>query len=319
MAVSIIDVKEIALRGSNLVVFGDSWSQPNIPNSEDEYWVKRVAAAFGMTRFNFAIAGAGFGRASEPITNQLTTANSTMTAYEKEHTSVVIALMGDNDLLNNVTDTDILNGVAAFNQQCATMFPNAKQILIPFEWSYGGLTHAYNNRIETLIHKFYGILTHPCMVVPDARYWTLGVAENYRNQGHLSVTGYQRLAGRIMGIMQGNNYGGSSWGGSITLTAGDVQNTYYTFENGIIHLHFEIGWDNYSPSGYSAIVGYVPDICNPEHDMYFPLTTLGSIIGTLRIDPSDKSLNVNGLTTTAGKSGFVDITYQAVCNAQWSA
>lgn len=319
MAVSTIDVKEIALRGSNLVVFGDSWSQPGITNSVDEYWVKRVASAFYMNRFNFAVAGAGFGRTDNNISGQIDTASSNMTASEKENTSIVIALIGYNDIINNVSDNAILAGVADFNQRCGAMFPNAKQILIPFAWAFGRLLSAYNIRIELLLHKIYGSLTYPCMVVPDARYWLMGVRGNYQNDSHPSELGYQRIAGRILGFILGNNYGYSSLGETLTLSHGNDKFCAYTFENGMIHFQLRCQFDSALSDYSDTFISNLPPICVPEVDIMVPIMRVGGLaVGNARLIVNASSLFISKLTVPANTFVYADATYRAVCNVAWS-
>ena len=109
----------------NMVVLGDSYTAPNIDNSADAYWPRRVAAAYGMNLFNYAVGGAGWGRTSQLISAQQDACDQAMTGAQKENTAVVIAMAGVNDLLNDVDAASIQSGIASFAQWANREFPNA--------------------------------------------------------------------------------------------------------------------------------------------------------------------------------------------------
>ena len=304
-----------ALSGTNIVIFGDSWTQPTIPNSGYEYWPIRVSTALGMTRFNFAIAGAGWGRSGNLIKTQIDTAASQMTSEEKLNTTVVIALLGYNDILNDVADADILTGFSYFNTQCATLFPNAKQIAIPFNWGFGVLNETPEIKIERLIDSMFSYVTHPCTIVPDCRWWLLGSHDDYRNDGHPSDAWYDKISGKIISIILGGNIGGSSRGGTLTLDHGTTYKCYYTFENGIIHFTF---YSNFSSnlSNYSSTFATLPPLLVPSHDKFFSIYTASSTVGVGRLTVSG-TFAISGLTLAANTYCFADFVYRANANATW--
>lgn len=270
--------------GKNFVVFGDSYSQPDIPNSEDEYWVKQVAAATGMNRFNFAIAGAGFGRSTNLLATQLTTAQNQMTAEQKQNTSVVIVYAGYNDLLNEVTDEEILSNYIALITNIATTFPKAKIIVAPFNWGYGSLSRDINLRIETLIVRMERDTSqYPVTFLKLARYWLLGVNTNFRNSNHPSVNGYKIIASYMIGAI----YGSSEHvhlGGYVKPSHGNQNISDFTFEDGMVNFTFGTKFDDdlndYSGTQFENLHALLV----PETDIIIPLYSIATgYCGTLRL------------------------------------
>jgi len=271
-------------KGKNLVVFGDSYSQPDIPNSEDEYWVKQVVQATGMTRFNFAIAGAGFGRSTNLLATQLTTAQNQMTAEQKQNTSVVIVYAGYNDLLNEVTDEEILSNYIALITNIATTFPKAKIIVAPFNWGYGSLSRDINLRIETLMVRMERDTSqYPVTFLKLARYWLIGVNTNFRNSNHPSVNGYKIIASYMIGAI----YGSSEHvhlGGYVTPSHGNQNISDFTFEDGMVNFNFGTKFDDdlndYSGTQFEDLHALLV----PETDMIIPLYSIATgYCGTLRL------------------------------------
>lgn len=270
--------------GKNFVVFGDSYSQPDIPNSEDEYWVKQVAAATGMIRFNFAIAGAGFGRSTNLLATQLTTAQNQMTAEQKQNTSVVIVYAGYNDLLNEVTDEEILSNYIALITNIATTFPKAKIIVAPFNWGYGSLSRDINLRIETLMVRMERDTSqYPVTFLKLARYWLIGVNTNFRNSNHPSVNGYKIIASYMIGAI----YGSSEHvhlGGYVTPLHGNQNISDFTFEDGMVNFTFGTKFDDdlndYSGTQFENLHALLV----PETDIIIPLYSIATgYCGTLRL------------------------------------
>ena len=313
--------KELDLyKGRNLVVFGDSWSQPGIANSEDEYWVKQVASALNMNRFNYAIAGAGFSRTNNKMITQLQTAISQMTAGQKNNTALVIIFAGDNDLLNGMTDENILIDAVNLISQTHTTFPNAKIIVAPFEWSFGGLTQAYNSRICSLIGRIdRETCTLPVIVLKLVRYWLYGIKSYYRNHSHPSVSGYKVIAGMFINAILG---GGEHVcdGGNIEPVIGNTNNFSWNMEDGNVTILYDSSFSS-ALSNYSGIVGYLPAIATPGRAILSPLYVAGTgeQVGTILID-DDGTMYLKKVTISANVYTYMlPVSFKCSSIINWSS
>lgn len=305
-------------KGKNLVVFGDSYSQPDIPNSEDEYWVKQVVQATGMTRFNFAIAGAGFGRSTNLLATQLTTAQNQMTAEQKQNTSVVIVYAGYNDLMNEVTDEEILSNYIALITNIATTFPKAKIIVAPFNWGYGSLSRDINLRIETLMVRMERDTSqYPVTFLKLARYWLLGVNTNFRNSNHPSVNGYKIIASYMIGAI----YGSSEHvhlGGYVTPSHGNRNISDFTFEDGMVNFTFGTKFDDdlndYSGTQFENLHALLV----PQTDIIIPLYSISTgYCGTLRLANDGKGY-LRNITVPADTWIVANVSFRPQAWKAWT-
>ena len=306
-------------KDKNLVVFGDSWSQPNIPNSEDEYWVKQVETALGMHRFNYAIAGAGFSRTGNKMSTQLATAQSDMTTEEKNNTAIVIIFAGDNDLLNGMSDATILTDAVSLITDCHTTFPNAKIIVAPFEWSFSGLTQEYNTRICNLIGRIdRETCTLPVVVLKLVRYWLYGIKSYYRNQSHPSVNGYKVIAGMFINAILG---GGEHIedAGVITPSQGVYYNCSYIMEDGNVTILYDTGFSS-ALTNYSGSIFVLPAIATPGVAIVVPLYKAGDggQVGSLLIDDDGTCYLKNVTLASSTHCYMLPVTFKCSTNIQWS-
>ena len=304
--------------GKNLVVFGDSFSQPDIPNSEDEYWVKQVCSATGLNDFNFAIAGAGFGRASNLLATQLTAAQSQMTSTQKTNTAVVIVYAGYNDIVNDVSEEDILSNYIALITNIVATFPNAKIIVAPFNWQFGSLSRDYNNKIETLLVRMARDTSqYPVTFLKLARYWLLGVATNFRNSNHPSVNGYKIIASFMIGAIYGSSEHISiGWGGMVP-SHGNRNIRDFTMKDGWVHFNFGTKFDNalenYSGEQFANLHALV---C-PETDIFIPLYSVDGFAGTLILKNNGTGYLQN-ITCDAEEWILGEATFPAQAWKAWS-
>ena len=226
--------------GTNIVWFGDSYSEPGIENSVDAYMPRRVASSLGATLFNYAVAGAGWGRAGHLISSQQTTCDNDMSAEDKNNTSVVVAMAGVNDLLNSVTASDIKDGITAFYRWASPKFPNAQIIVIPFAFGFGDLNYSYRKTIESVMNQICLINVPSVKIVPFAWAVNLGLTTRFRNQVHPNQTGYQHLASLVMQAITGGQVvtmlGGNTHdlSGNSALANGEFN---WFVENGIVYCH----------------------------------------------------------------------------------
>lgn len=303
--------------GKNFVVFGDSYSQPNIPNSENEYWVRQVEQATGMHRFNFAIAGAGFGRSTNLLSTQLTTAQNQMTAEQKQNTSVVIVYAGYNDIVNDVSEEDILSNYIALITGIVQTFPNAKIIVAPFNWQFGSLSRDYNDKIETLIYRMHRVTCmYPVVFLKLARYWLMGINSNYRNSNHPSVNGYKSIASYMIGAIYGSSEHVSiGWGGMVpSHGARNIRN--FTMKDGWVHFNFGVKFDgaltNYSDTQFANLHAL---LC-PETDIIIPLYKTDGFAGTL-ILKNDGTASLQNITCDGDEWILGEATFPAQAWKSW--
>lgn len=313
----------VNMANKNMVIFGDSFSDPSAANSVNEYWCKKVSGVYGLTRFNFAVGGAGFGRATNLLATQIQNASTQMTEDEKNNTALVFCYMGYNDIVNSVATADIESGFTNLCTRCSAIFPNAKLIVIPFNWGYGLLTTAYLNTIITEINNFRSIAatncTIPYCIVDDARYWIMGQHGMFQNAVHPNASGYNVVASNIMDILNGCHTPVKRYFSIGTASGGTTFNNQGIFHDGMITLNF--GW-----YGSQAVTNYniqfpdhIPDIAIPTHETCMRLSAngLGSD-GILRIN--DQGVLTGIATTDVGGTYRMlngSITYPAACNATW--
>lgn len=292
--------KAAAISGTNMVVFGDSYTAPNIANSIDAYWPKRVATAYNLTLFNYAIAGAGFGRTAQLISVQQTNCQNAMTQEQAENTSVVVCLAGCNDLLNDVAVADINSGIANFISWAATFFPYADIYVVPYNWGFSKLTQAHNYLITNSMNSIMVYNKTRIHIVPYAWCWNLGIASRFQNEMHPNQTGYQHIAAMIMSAIEGCGDAAFGVGSSNDMSGRTGINSgyfAYNVRNGIVYIN---GYVRPSADGAAAINLYAsgngPAICTPYTGTVFsaPLNNSTQLndAGVITIE-SDGRIHVN--------------------------
>lgn len=287
--------KRLVYSGQKMVVFGDSYTQDNIANSVNAYWPKRVAAAYNMELFNFAIAGAGFGRESQPISRQQTNCQNSMTADERLETAVVIVLAGCNDLLNNVAQADITSGITGFISWATDFFLNAEIFVVPFNWGFSKLTMSHNALITNIMNSMMQYNSGRVHVVPYAWAWNLGIAGRFQNEVHPNQAGYNYIAAHIMNAIMGSEgycFGTSSKLNFASITGINEGYLYYTYENGLLSIN---GYIRPTNAGAQNIIlrdtGAAPAILTPNDSLFqLPLTdtTTHEMSGNLGISSAGR-------------------------------
>ena len=314
--------------GTHVVIFGDSYTAPNIDNSVDEYWPKLLDAALGTIRKNFAVGGAGFGRSSNLVMTQVTNAINTMSQTEKDNTSLVILYAGCNDLLNAVPASDIETGIINCLNACKNAFTKAKILLIPFNWGCSYLTNARLSVISTIFNNIYAAIGNTgakVQVVDNAMYWNLGIKSHFRNEVHPNQAGYRVICGNIISAI----FGGETIATLHSSEASNVGtgNFIWDFKNGLINAY--VNWTaggnltNYK----SVFKSNMHILTTPEYPLMFPLYTMSDLIdNTERFDAcgflylnneGDSVIRINNLKANSMVYGRV--SYLANANQAWSA
>lgn len=276
-----------------LVVFGDSYSQPEIQNSANARWVTRVCEALQMNPKNFAIAGAGFARTNNLIYTQIQNADSQMSDDEKNNTKCVIIYAGYNDIVNNLSSDDIQANIGSCVNTVLTLFPNATVLLAPFNWGYNGLKETYNIQIEVLINRIRRVLSNkPVIIANLCRYYTLGISSYNQNNAHPSANGYDFIASQFVNLL----LGGSeyvSFGQEVNLLHGNRKYCYAMVENGNVHIIYYSDFQNQLTS-YNEVIAKLPAFATPYSPMIYPVyTAQGEYVGFLLVNNNgDLSLRI---------------------------
>lgn len=304
-------------KGKNLVIFGDSFSQPGIANSEDEYWCKLVSNNLQMNRFNFAIAGAGFGRDGNLLATQLTTAQGQMTTDEKNNTAIVIVYAGYNDIQNNVTVDTIVENCVTLVNNINTTFPNAKIILAPFNWSYGSLSRTNNRDIEVAINRISReTSSKPVVMLKMARYWLLGIVSYFRNSAHPSTSGYKLIASYMIGAIMGSAEH-VCISGTLTPSHGSENICQFSFKDGFVNFVFGIKFgedlEDYAGEQFADLHA----LLTPETDIIIPLYAVDGYKGTLRLANNGKGY-LRNITVSADTWLLANITFSPQAWKIWS-
>ena len=192
-----------AYNGHRLVIFGDSWVAPNIPNSVNGYIGNTLATTLGMTQSNFAAAGAGWGRAGNLVSTQVTSASDQLTADEKADTRLVIGLAGLNDYGNNVTASAVIQAIRQFSTSCASMFPNAKIMIVPMNWGYNGLDVVARKYIDDVMRGLQVGMEAGSVIIPGAWSWLLGFHHLFQNSAHPNSAGYDVIIRQLLNVLGG--------------------------------------------------------------------------------------------------------------------
>lgn len=318
--------RRISTAGTHMVVFGDSYSAPEIANSLDAYWPKRVAGALGLTLHNFAIAGAGFGRTGQLISRQQEICQTTMTADEAADTSVVICYAGCNDLLNDVAASAINSGVVGFITWANGFFPYADIYVIPYNWGFSKLTQARNNMITNTMNSYMSYNRDRVHIIPYAWCWNLGIASRYQNEVHPNTGGYNQIAAQILNAIAGGPCYASGTGNTLNvqnasgLDAGFIN---YNFRNGLLELN---GYLRPSAAGASNVTIYAagngPAILTPNDSLF----VLPLIDATKHIIGGNFTINSDGriVANFNAEVGANDVccfngTFMPEVGVNWSA
>ena len=319
--------------GKNIVFLGDSYLAPGIPNSEYEWLATNLSSRLGMTKFNYAYGGAGFARPTNLIETQQVTASTQMTAQEKADTAIVLCMAGCNDLLNldleSITQQDIVDGMNDYISWAATTYPNAKIVLVPFNWGFSHLTFQINRLITNVMNSINSAAhSKGVLFIYGAWLWNLGIASRFRNQNHPNEYGYHVIMDYILNALEGSQ-------GNIYSTANDVfidneeisdtsQQFHYNVIDGIVHINGYIRPVNEQSGIGTQIelkdVGELPAIITPNNSIVcMPLfsATQGVGVGYIVIR-NDGSMVCKFNNVSANEVCTFNYNYIAEVGVDWS-
>ena len=304
--------------GKNAVFFGDSYMAENIDNSEQAFLPNMICSLLNMTKYNFAVAGAGFGRPSNLISAQTENALNSMTVQERQDTALVVCMAGVNDLLNvdtqGITQGMIVDGMRQFLLFASANFYHARVVLVPFAWGFSKLTGPLNRLITNCLNSVnvspHG---HGCALLPYAWTWNLGVANRFRNEVHPNQSGYRVIANHILNALMGSDMNSFMVGNDVAIDSEAISTTSQQFrylaQNGKVRMSGYIrpvqAYEGASNEITLLPAGGMPAICTPNGSIFaMPLTntTTGAHAGYIIV------LNDGRL-----RCRFVDVAANDVC------
>lgn len=296
-------------KGKNLVVFGDSFTDPENQNSVNGHWVNRVCQATGMNAFNFAKGAASIMRPYNSFRMQLNRALQ-MTDEQKQNTSVVIMYVPDTDIIENINLNDYYTEVDSLLELIVQNFPNAKIIFAGFTWRVNYLYDEYNNKMNQILFNVErNSSKYPIVFLKNCRFWLLGLTGYYQNQYHPNEAGYNIIAQYFINAI----YGGTNDTYRDTfITDLSLPNltddNYCEVEviNGQVSLKMFLAFDTDITNYHEKILN-IPTIAIPHHDTMIPLLRAdGTLCGTLRLTTGDNGSAVVDITSLpANQNAFL--------------
>lgn len=264
--------KNISIENTNMVVFGDSYTQDGIANSLNAYWPKRVAGVLNTNLFNYAIAGAGFGRDIQPISRQQENCAANMTEEQANNTSIVICMAGCNDLLNDIPIANINTGITNFMTWASNFFPYAEIYIIPFNWGFSKLTNSMNTLITNCFNSIMTYNAQRIHIIPYAWCWNLGIASRFQNEVHPNTSGYNQISAHILAAINGVETNAFNTGNTLNLQNNPNLNSgylTYNMRNGILNVN---GYIRPTVAGAQNITiyaaGNMPAILTPNNSLF---------------------------------------------------
>ena len=191
---SLVAVKVIDNELSDLVVFGDSWSDTNVT---DAIWSPLAASNLGLTLKNYAINGA---RMTLSLAGEI---NNYLTHNDPTRAKYIVILGGLNDYdIESATYTNLANAIKTGISTLQTNCPQAKIIYVsncsyPFTYSQS----QYWKNVHLLV-RATGIATYNMDGTWGRNVWNTA---NYR---HLTQEGQKYMCSNIVGCLTGGEIQG---------------------------------------------------------------------------------------------------------------
>lgn len=322
--------QEAKYLGKNIVFLGDSFFAAGTDSSEQEFAPIAIADALGMTKFNYAVGGAGFGRPTNLISSQQTVCQNAMTATEKLDTALVVCIGGCNDLLNldyPITQQMIVDGMRGFIIWANETFPNAKVVLVPFNWGFSKLSTVKNRFITDCMNSLETALYGKgCCIVPYAWTWNAGIASRFHNEVHPNQSGYRVIANHILDAIMGSQPNSLGLANDIAISNEAIRSAsiHYTVQNGMVTL-----WGYIRPDQAQTGVGsqielkgeneLAPIVTPNDSILVIPMvsSSTGKNAGIL-FPRSDGSMGCRFVDVSANEVCCFNITYQMEIGVNWS-
>ena len=280
---------------SGMLIIGDSWSVGGSASSTSKRYSTLLCNALGMTEYNYGVGGAGFNVTNNRFDTQVATANTNLTADQKESISVVLVCGLVNDLRHgcysggytlSACSTAMLSCLNAIH----TNFPNALIVLAigntlldfcPDTW------HHWISYLQIQAEKWSCTTGHPLLLVKNLGACVNGIGENYQSDYlHLTDEGHNRFAAHIANAIMGGTQnvfyyiGGFTYDSAVTTKT--LEGHFFRDNDFIVCTSMNIGFSSTVSS--NTLVGQLPNtFIAPKTNLYFPAYSSNVPVGSLAI------------------------------------
>lgn len=123
-------VKKLEVVKDTLVVFGDSWTAPNVENA---IWSNELASAMNLKLKNYALEGAGlvhntYGTIQEQVNQFINDLDNNV--IDKNKVKYVVVVGGLNDYRNNVTYDKVVNSIQSIHTSISNKIKDIKFLYV---------------------------------------------------------------------------------------------------------------------------------------------------------------------------------------------
>lgn len=294
--------------GNNIVFIGDSMTVGTGASSTANRFSTLIAQQFEMTEYNFGVGGAGFCR-PHTFLEQVNTANSSMTATEKNKTSLVVIVGGCNDMRwrsdMSLTIQEFTSAVVTCMNRAKEVFPNAMIAM--------AVGQSMNNVFyDTDRHYYYQAMTamkqaHTAgrvIIIDHVAASINGRGDTYTSDNlHPNDKGYSMFAGFLANAILGGGTDTEYYIGRVLYDSDYVtsirdghifrQTENILFGEGLIQLNQAIS-SNTVVGTYTGAFGY--------DNLYIPIYHANEVVGSLGIGTTGnvRIIPNSGVTLASG-------------------
>lgn len=294
--------------GNNIVFIGDSMTVGTGASSTANRFSTLIARQFEMTEYNFGVGGSGFCR-PHTFLEQVNTANSSMTATEKNKTSLVVIVGGCNDMRwrsdMSLTIQEFTSAVVTCMNRAKEVFPNAMIAM--------AVGQSMNNAFyDTDRHYYYQAMTamkqaHTAgrvIIIDHVAASINGRSDTYTSDNlHPNDKGYSMFAGFLANAIMGGGTDTEYYIGRVLYDSDYVtsirdghifrQTENILFGDGLIQLNQAIS-ANTVVGTYTGAFGY--------DNLYIPIYHANEVVGSLGIGTTGnvRIIPNSGVTLASG-------------------
>lgn len=246
-----------SLVGTEMVVFGDSWSDPDVTEA---VWPQYVADELRLNLHNYAHNGAGYVLPNNNlISTQVATATAD-TSYDKDLVKYVVLGGGINDYRLGVTMNNLRSAIISIYNSCKTLFPHAKIIYVNnFQYPYTATQSEYWYKLQ------YTMSTSGVNVLNQDGFFKDEFFLD--NKFHLTVAGQKLYGSNVLSALSG----GQIKNDGVTITFDDSKGYLYVRRSDNI-LNYYILFNNLIST--DVYIDAVESLC---WDSVFDSQFLGSV------------------------------------------
>lgn len=294
--------------GNNIVFIGDSMTVGTGASSTANRFSTLIAQQFEMTEYNFGVGGSGFCR-PHTFLEQVNTANSSMTATEKNKTSLVLIVGGCNDMRwrsdMSLTIQEFTSAVVTCMNRAKEVFPNAMIAM--------AVGQSLNNVFyDTDRHYYYQAMTamkqaHTAgrvIIIDHVAASINGRSDTYTSDNlHPNDKGHSMFAGFLANAIMGGGTDTEYYIGRVLYDSDYVtsirdghifrQTENILFGEGLIQLNQAIS-SNTIVGTYTGAFGY--------DNLYIPIYHANEVVGSIGIGTTGnvRIIPNSGVTLASG-------------------